>query len=126
MPSCSPGCGRAKVRLLSDENFHGDVYRGLRRLGVDIARVQDVGLRTRGDPTILQWAADNGRIVVSHDISTLPDHAYKRVGAGLGMPGVVVAIDDLPTGLVIDELAVIAGASDAEEWVNRVVYLPLR
>ena len=36
------------VRLLSDENFNGDIVRGmlLRRPDLDLIRVQDVGLET--------------------------------------------------------------------------------
>ena len=47
------------LRLLSDENFNGDIVRGLllRRPALDLCRVQDVGLEEADDPTILvgQW-----------------------------------------------------------------------
>ena len=47
------------LRLVSDENFNGDIIRGLfRRLPeLDLVRVQDVGLMQTPDPDILQWAA---------------------------------------------------------------------
>jgi hypothetical protein len=50
------------VRLLSDENFNGDIVRGmlLRRPDLDLIRVQDVGLETAEYPGILSWAAENG------------------------------------------------------------------
>jgi hypothetical protein len=117
-----------KVRFLADENVDSDVVLGLKRRveDVGIVRVQDVGLRTRDDPTILQWAADEGRVVVSHDVRTLPAFAYERVTAGLVMPGLLAASKALPLVVVIDELALIAEASEAAAWVDRVVYLPLR
>ena len=64
------------LRLAADENFNGDIVRGLLRRNpkLDIVRVQDVGLSGADDPSVLQWAADKGRIVVTHDISRL---AYK-------------------------------------------------
>lgn len=116
-----------KVRFLADENVDADVVLGLKRRvdDLDIVRVQDVGLRTQDDPTILQWAADEGRVLVSHDLSTIPDFAYERVAAGTTMPGVLVAAKTLPLAVVIDELALIAAASEAEDWVDRVIYLPL-
>ena len=51
------------LRLLSDENFNGDIIRGLflRQPDLDLVRVQDVGLQELDDPTILAWAADNNR-----------------------------------------------------------------
>ena len=57
------------LRLASDADFNGDVVRGLFRLqpDLDLVRVQDVGLRTADDPTILQWTAAQGRILLTHD-----------------------------------------------------------
>ena len=42
------------LRLLSDENFNGDIVRGLllRRSNLDLNRVQDIGLEEADDPTI--------------------------------------------------------------------------
>jgi hypothetical protein len=42
------------------------------------------------------------------------------------MPGVLLIRASLPIAAAIDELALIVAASDADEWVDRVVYLPLR
>lgn len=38
-----------------------------RNPNVDIVRVQDVGLSEADDPTVLQWAAQNNRVVLTHD-----------------------------------------------------------
>ncbi|MEH2266351.1 MAG: DUF5615 family PIN-like protein [Nostoc sp.] len=47
------------LKLLSDENFNGDIVRGLflRQPNLDLLRVQDVGLQEVDDPEILNWAA---------------------------------------------------------------------
>lgn len=44
------------LRVLSDENFEGDIIRGLghRIASVDLIRVQDVGLRGIADPELLE------------------------------------------------------------------------
>lgn len=78
-----------KVRFLADENVDVDIVLGLKRRvdDVDIVRVQDVGLRTQDDPAILPWAADEGRVLVSHDLRTVPDFAFERVVAGLACQG---------------------------------------
>ena len=69
------------LRLLSDENFNGDIIRGLflRQPDIELLRVQDVGLREVDDPEILCWAAANDRIVLTHDRATMPDFAYERL-----------------------------------------------
>lgn len=76
-------------RLLADENFNGDIVRGLllRQPELDIARVQDVGLSGADDPAVLAWAADNDRIVLTHDRATMAEHARQRVVARSSMPG---------------------------------------
>lgn len=72
------------LRLLSDENFNGDRVRGLflRQPQLDLLRVQDVGLQEVDDPKILEWAAFNDRIVLTHDRATMPDFAYERLVRG--------------------------------------------
>lgn len=115
------------LRLLSDENFNGDIVRGLllRHPDLDLCRVQDVGLEEADDPTILEWAAANNRILLTHDRATMPDFAYARVVAGQPMPGVFVLNDRIAVRQAIDELLLIEACSEQEEWANLVVYLPL-
>jgi len=115
------------LRLASDENFNGDIMRGLlfRLPELNLVRAQDVGLEGAIDPVVLGWAAENERIILTHDRATLPNFAYERVVAGEAMPGVFVINDRLPVGRAIDELVLVATCSEASEWVSRVLYLPL-
>ena len=113
--------------LVSDENFNNDILRGLlRRIPeLDIVRVQDVGLRGADDPVILEWAANEDRVVLTHDAATMASFAYDRVREGLSMPGVIEVADDLPIGQVIEDVLLLAEYSDKQEWKGQVVYLPL-
>ena len=115
------------LRLLADENFNGDIVRGLRlrQPDLDIARVQDVGLAGAEDADILAWAAQNERIVLTYDRATMADHAYHRVAAGDDMPGVFILNDRFPVGQAIDELLLLDECSEPGEWSGIVVYLPL-
>jgi hypothetical protein len=116
------------VKLLADENFRGAIVRGLlrRRPDLDLVRIPDGGLNKADDPTVLAWAAAEGRLVLTHDAATLIGYAYDRVSAGLPMPGVIEARQDVPIGLVIDDLLLIVDASRENEWEGQVLYLPLR
>ncbi len=116
------------MKLLADENFHGAIVRGLlrRRPSLDLLRVPDVGLNAAGDPEVLDWAAAEGRLVLTHDVATLIGYAYERVAGGLGMPGIIEVRQDLPIGAVLDDLILLVDASRAGEWEGQVLYLPLR
>ena len=115
------------LQLVSDENFNGDIVRGLlrRRPDLDLVRVQDVGLLGADDPAVLEWAATQNRILLTHDRATVPDFAYERVAAGQAMPRVWVVDNFMPVGRAIDELLLLAECSLPGEWENRVLYLPL-
>src|SRR5262249_2133596 len=97
---------RRVVKLVRDENFNGDILRGLfrRRPELDVVRVQDVGLNATSDPHILEWAASQDRILLTHDRDTMPSFAYDRVSRGESMPGVFLVSDQMPIGQAIDEI----------------------
>ena len=115
------------LRLAADENFNNNIVRGLlrRRPDADFVRVQDAGLSGADDPTVLEWAAQQGRVVVSHDVSTLRKHAYERVAAGLRMPGVFEVPNTVSIGRAIDDLLLVIECSLEGEWEGQVRYLPL-
>ena len=105
------------LRFAADENC--DIVRGLLRRNpkLDIIRIQDVGLSGADDPSVLQWAADQGRVVITHDISTLAKHALDRVVAGQPMPGVFEVRSIAPIGQTIDDLILLAECSIEGEWL---------
>lgn len=115
------------LRLLADENFNGDIVRGLlrRQPDLDIARVQDVGLAAADDPDVLAWAAENNRIVLTYDRATMSDYAYERVAAGEHMTGVFILNDRLPVGRAIDEILLMDACTEQAEWIGRAVHVPL-
>lgn len=113
------------LRLAADENFNGDIVRGLRRRrpDLDIVRVQDAGLSGADDPSVLEWAAREGRVLITHDISTLANYAFERVAAGLTM--VSSQCTRLRQLGAIDDLLLLAEGSDDREWEGQVRFLPL-
>jgi hypothetical protein len=117
---------RPALRLLADEDFDNDIVRGLMRRcpELDIVRAQDVGLSGAKDPAVLERAAQQGRVLLTHDVSTLVAEAYARVGAGLPMPGVLAVSQSVPIGRAIEELVSLAAPSLEGEWEGQVRYLP--
>ncbi len=78
------------LRFAVDENFNNDILRGLlrRKPELDIVRVQDISLSGADDSTVLEWAARDGRVLLTHDVTTITHYAYERIQAGQPMPGV--------------------------------------
>ena len=115
------------IRFLTDEDFKSAILNGVRlRLpDLDIVSVQSVGLRTFADPAILEFAASENRIVLSHDVNTMEIHARTRILAAKPMPGLFLIQQYFPIGKAIDEIVTIAECSHDNEWQNRIEYLPL-
>ena len=115
------------IRFLLDENFNGKIARGLRirQPDVDFVRVQDTELSGADDPALLEWAAKEGRILLTHDLDTMTRYANQRIAQGLPLAGVIFVRDTLPVAKVIDDLLAILGASEANEWEGRIDFLPL-
>ncbi|MGI9063016.1 MAG: DUF5615 family PIN-like protein [Pseudonocardiaceae bacterium] len=82
--------------LAADENLNNDIIRGVLRHNpkIDIVRVQDVGLRGADDPTVLEWAAAEGRVLLTHDVATMSRYAYSGSlpAAALTGPGLRLGI----------------------------------
>jgi hypothetical protein len=117
----------APVAFLVDEDFDNDIVRGLirRSRSIDIIRVQDLGLSGRPDPEILEYAARDDRVLLTHDVSTMKSHAFDRVARGEAMPGVFAVSQSLPIGAAIEALLLIAECSLPGEWEGQVRHLPL-
>lgn len=115
------------LRFLADENFNGDIVRGLLRHApdLDLVRVQDVGLSGSDDPELLRWAAEKDRIILSHDRATMAECAFQRIESGAILGGVFLLDVRLPVGKAIEELLLIATCTDQSEWRGLVAYLPI-
>jgi hypothetical protein len=84
-----------------------------------------VGLRSQPDSTLLAWAAQENRVMVTYDVNTVPDAAYQRIEEGQPMPGVFAIPWSVSLGRAIEDLLILALASEAGEWEGQVLYLPL-
>ena len=115
------------IRLAADENFNGLIVRGLlrRNPNLDILRVQDTEVSEADDPVVLEWAAREGRVLITHDVNTIPRFAYERILAGKPMPGIFEVSDSLPVGQAIEDLLLLAECSEEGEWEGQIRYIPL-
>lgn len=114
------------IRFVADENFNNDILRGVQRRvpKVELLRIQDTELAGQPDPLVLEWAAQHGYIVLTHDVNTMRGYFYERVQANLPVPGLFLVHGNKPISQVIDTLELILLASDESEWQGTIRYLP--
>lgn len=115
------------LRLISDEDVHDDIIRGVRRREpeIDIVRALDVGLDHTSDPMILAWAAEQDRVLVTGDLNTMIGFAWGRVQSGEPMPGVIALLENTGTGRVIDDIVLVALCHEPDEIRDQVLFIPL-
>lgn len=114
------------LRLLVDHDFNERILRGVQsRAEVDALLARAVDLQDKPDAVLLAWAAAEDRIVLSHDLETMPRFVIARVRGGETMPGLILVPQDLRIGRAIEELTLVALCSDPSEWRDMIVYIPL-
>lgn len=84
-----------------------------------------VGLTSADDPIVLEWASQEGRVLLTHDVATITQYAYERVEAGLSMSGVFEMSLDVPISRAIEDILLLAECSLDGEWEGQIRYLPL-
>jgi hypothetical protein len=114
-----------KIKFQADADVHFPIVTGLRlrEPAIDFKSAQEAGLEGLEDPVVLGIAADQGRLLVSHDVSTMPIH-FARFIETRTSPGVVLVPQSLPYHEAIDGLLRLWETTEAERWKNVLFYLP--
>jgi hypothetical protein len=84
-----------------------------------------VGLGGRPDTEILEWAAREGRVVVSRDRATLSAEAARRIEGGKPMPGLILSRRGVGVGRTLEDLELLLAPARPGELENAILYLPL-
>jgi hypothetical protein len=114
------------VRFLADADLNYAIVQGvrLREPSIDFKAANDAGVEGLSDPEVLELAAREGRVLVSHDKSTMPVHFAARAASGLRSPGVLLALPSTTVSEIIESLLIIWSASRETEWTDQIHYLP--
>jgi Domain of unknown function (DUF5615) len=116
-----------KVRFLADSDLNRAIVSGVlrREPSLDFLTAHAAGLQGMNDTEVLALAAERPRVLVSHDVGTMPAHFRAFRNAGKHSSGVFLIPQSLDIGTAIDELLLIWLASEASEWEDRLEWLPL-
>ncbi|MFW6171650.1 MAG: DUF5615 family PIN-like protein [Planctomycetota bacterium] len=117
-----------RPRFLADHDLNEHIVAGVlrREPAIEFVRVRDIGMNERSDEEILAFAQNEARLIVSHDVNTMPAAAYVRLTAGQSFPGLFMVQQTLPIRPVIESIVLSWSASELEEWKDQVVYLPIK
>ncbi|HEX5731719.1 MAG TPA: DUF5615 family PIN-like protein [Blastocatellia bacterium] len=63
-----------KIRFQADADLNEDIFTGVlrREPGIDFQTAEEADLRSLNDYQVLKLAADQGRVLVTHDRKTMP------------------------------------------------------
>jgi hypothetical protein len=118
-----------KPRFLLDEHINRAIQRQLRRLDaqIEVLATGDPGAPPLGtsDPDILVWLEEHGYILVTENRSTIPVHLTDHFAAGRHIPGVLWIRPNVGIGRIIEDLYLIWFASEAKEYWDRTLFIPL-
>ena len=114
------------LRFLADADLDDSIVSGCRRREptMDFLSANDAKLEGIPDLEVLKIAAEQSRILVSHDFKTMPHHFGRFLQAGGSSPGVFLVKQTAPIGKVIEELILIWSTTDPDEWKNRILRIP--
>jgi hypothetical protein len=112
-------------RFQADADLNPEIGRGLRRREPSIDFRAAAGVIAEGAPDseVLQIAADDRRVPVSRDITTMPDH-FARFIAQHESPGILLIPSRRSIGAVIEGLFAVWLTWTDEDLRNQARWLP--
>ena len=116
-----------RPRFLLDENLPPRLQQAVKRRAAEMV-VRRVGAPDAppfqaDDPSILSWCDEHYFILVTNNRRSMPVHLRAHLDAGQHVPGILVALDTLPLRQIVDELVLIWGASEMEEYRDLRVFI---
>ena len=118
------------IRYLIDENVDPSYQIQLLRRQPDLVvwAIGDPGALPKStlDPDILIWCEEHGSLLVTNNRTSMPPHLADHLAQGRHVPGILQLNPKMSIGQTIDELILIAVASEDDEYQDYITHLPLR
>lgn len=115
-----------KVRFQADADLKQAIVVATKRRepAIDFQTAHRANLQAVEDPDVLMIAAQEGRILVSHDRRTMPYHFAQFISTNTS-PGLIIVSQHIPVATAVEQLVMIWATTEAEEWINKVWSIPL-
>jgi hypothetical protein len=114
-----------KIRFQADADLRDPIVTGLKRREplIDFKSALEADLEGVDDLRVLRLAAEEGRLLVSHDVSTMPEN-FAQFIQQQDSPGVVLIRQEWPYQTAINGLLKLWLTTEAERWRDVLFYLP--
>lgn len=114
------------IRFQADNDLKFGIVKAvrLREPSVDFRSAQEACLDAIPDAVLLERAAAEGRILVSHDRRTMIQNFHDHLAAGKSSPGLLIVSQDCTIGEVVEALVHVWALCDPVELRDQVHYLP--
>jgi hypothetical protein len=114
------------IRFQADNDLRFAIVKAVRKRepAIDFASAHESGLDGLSDPDLLDRAATESRVLVSHDLRTMLGHFRHHLMAGKSSPGLLVVSQGAPIGDVVKALLVLWSVSDPAELRDQAFHLP--
>jgi predicted nuclease of predicted toxin-antitoxin system len=115
-----------KIRFQADADLNHSIVSATRQRepAIDFLSAADAGLEGIGDAEVLNLAARQGRILISHDRRTMPLHFRNLIEAGQKSPGLFIVSQRALIRPVVEAIVLIWAASTADDWTDQIYHLP--
>ena len=115
------------IRFLADACLAYYIVSGClrREPSMDFKAAASAKLQGKSDLEVLTLAAQEGRILVTQDVRTMPRHFADFLNKSNHSPGVILIPQNAPVAVAIDALILIWSATGPDEWSDRMVKIPL-
>lgn len=116
-----------RPRFQADNDLRSSIRTGVlrREPSIDFQSAYSASLDGVSDPEVLQLAMLQDRILITHDENSMPSHFRDFLASGNSSPGVLMVPQGAPVGQVIGSVLLVWIASEADEWFDRIAWLPL-
>jgi len=114
-----------EFRFQADADLNPEIGRGLRRRepAIDFRGAARVIPDGTPDPEVLEIAVEAGRVLVSRDVQTMPDH-FDRFISRHESPGVLLIPSSRSISAVIEGLLLVWLTWSDEDLRNQIRWLP--
>ena len=114
------------IRFQADNDLKFQIVKAVRRRepAIDFVSAQDAGLDELGDPELLDRAAAEDRVVVSHDRRTMIAHFRAHLAAGKSSPGLLIVSQGAVTGDVVEAIVCLDALANPADLRDQAHYLP--
>ena len=115
-----------RPKFQADADLHFDIVAGVlrREPSADFQSAQEALADGEDDRSVLDRAAAENRILISHDVTTMPG-AFREFLSQNHSPGLFLLPQNVPVARAIEDILLIWSASEAHEWRDRLTWLPL-